>query len=407
MPDPIDPPPFFDAEPPHWAARGLAYALIALFAAAALFSVAVQVPESVSGRFTLVPVSGTDPIRASRRGMLVEVRVPEGETVGEGDTLFVLSSEPFGDRFAELGSLRAQVDGASRGAANLRSQFESQRRADEEEARRLAARADYLARTSDLQRRQLALARELAERHREGVAGGSVSTGEYTARQLDADRLAVELELAESEHAESAAAAEKLRHESAARAAQHREALRRLESGAEEARIRIAALERELATSARGELTVVARCAGTVLRLRVGAAGAVVQEGDVLGELACAGEQLLGELTVAQAGLARLRPGQSVKLLYDAFPYQRYGVRHGTIRWVGPPGMGAAEHGAAPAFRALVDLADSAVRVRGETRVLMPGMSGTGSVIVGRRTLVSYAFEPIRQLRESFAEPPS
>jgi hypothetical protein len=34
-------------------------------------------------------------------------------------------------------------------------------------------------------------------------------------------------------------------------------------------------------------------------------------------------------------------------------------------------------------------------------------MGGEVRVIVGRRSLVSYAFEPIRQLRESMAETPS
>ena len=35
----------------------------------------MQVPETVSGRFTLVPIRGTDPVRALKSGVLVEVRV--------------------------------------------------------------------------------------------------------------------------------------------------------------------------------------------------------------------------------------------------------------------------------------------------------------------------------------------
>ncbi len=117
--------------------------------------------------------------------------------------------------------------------------------------------------------------------------------------------------------------------------------------------------------------------------------------------------RLQGELQVPESGLARLRPGLGVKLLYDAFPYQRYGVRYGTVRWVGLDSVGeivaGREHGA---FRALIDLADTAIRVDGQPRALLAGMGGEARVVVGRRSLASYALEPIHQLRESVAELP-
>ena len=58
-------------------------------------------------------------------------------------------------------------------------------------------------------------------------------------------------------------------------------------------------------------------------------------------------------------------------------------------------------------FRALVDLADDSIRVHGQLQALLPGMGGRADIVVGRRSLVSYAFEPIRALRENFAEPPA
>jgi hypothetical protein len=36
----------------------------------------------------------------------------------------------------------------------------------------------------------------------------------------------------------------------------------------------------------------------------------------------------------------------------------------------------------------------------------MVGMGGRADVVIGRRSLASFAFEPLRQLKESFAEPP-
>ena len=97
-------------------------------------------------------------------------------------------------------------------------------------------------------------------------------------------------------------------------------------------------------------------------------------------------------------------PGQAVSIRYDAFPYQRYGVRFATVRWLGPAGSTARDSGE---FRALVDLADDSIRVHGQLQALLPGMGGRADIVVGRRSLISYAFEPIRALRENFAEPPA
>jgi hypothetical protein len=72
---------------------------------------------------------------------------------------------------------------------------------------------------------------------------------------------------------------------------------------------------------------------------------------------------------------------------------------------VSPAGISAPT--GSTSFRALVDLEDEGIKVDGQLRPYLPGMGGEVRVIVGRRSLVSYAFEPIRQLRESMAETPS
>jgi len=54
-------------------------------------------------------------------------------------------------------------------------------------------------------------------------------------------------------------------------------------------------------------------------------------------------------------------------------------------------------------FRVFAELDDRVVRVHGESRSLAPGMGGRAAIIVGCRSLVSYAFEPIRQMRENLA----
>ena len=150
-------------------------------------------------------------------------------------------------------------------------------------------------------------------------------------------------------------------------------------------------------------MSVPTPCAGTVVKLHVRSPGAVVHEGDLLAELVCSGERLEAELMLPERGLALVRLGQPVKLLYDAFPYERYGVQYGTLRWLSP--SSTAEPGG-PAFRALADLESETVGVQGLRRPVLPGMTGRAAVIVGRRSLASYAIEPLRQIRESLAAGP-
>jgi multidrug efflux pump subunit AcrA (membrane-fusion protein) len=151
------------------------------------------------------------------------------------------------------------------------------------------------------------------------------------------------------------------------------------------------------------DLAVVAPCSGVVSRSHVRAPGAVVAAGALLSEIACSGEALEAELDVPPSHSGRLKAGQVVKLLYDAFPYQRYGVRYGRLRWVSPAALTDAEH---PAFRALVDPQDDGIWVDGERRPFLAGMGGTARIVVGSRRLVAYAFEPIRELEESLAAAP-
>jgi multidrug efflux pump subunit AcrA (membrane-fusion protein) len=395
--------PFLEGEPPHWAARGLAYLLILLFTTAVLAAFVVRVPETVSAPFVLVPLQGTDPVRTSRDGVVTQVLAAEGGSVQAGADLFGIRSQPVGDRFAEYRTLQAARKGAQERLSNERKQYDNQRVADAEMMRNLRSKATFLDRITELKGNQHASAKELADRYKRGYEQDMISYVEYSRAQVDADRLAVEVEQSRADREETAAALEELQHAAAARDTEFKELERSLREDMNATDIRLAALERDLGPSSGSELRVKSPCTGTVIRLRVNRTGAVVQEGDVLCELACEGGGLQAELSIPQKGMAQLKAGQTVKLLYDAFPYQRYGVRYATLRWISP----AAQGGEEPVFRALAETKDAGIRVRDGMRALMPGMGGTAEIVIGKRSLVSYAFEPLRQLQESLAATPA
>ena len=396
--------PYLDTSPPHWVARGLARVIIVLFAVGLLAAFVVNVPETVSGRFILVPITGTDPVRALRAGVVREVRVHDGDTVAVGATLFVIRSPSMSDRSSEFQLLETQLRANEQRVVIARSQYATRRRADDAEGRRLQTRAKYLERLIDSKAKRLALLRELADSSTSGAARGAVGRVEAARLDLEATILAEDVQTARSDLDETKADVARLQQDMDARDLEYEETRRGIEEAIASDSIRIRMLRRDLVNLTDSGLVVTAPCTGTVLQVRVNAPGAVVADGEVLSELACRGERLQAELLLSQAGLPLVRPGQGVKLRLDAFPYQRYGVRFGTIRWLGPAGVTERDSGA---FRALVDLKEDAIRVRGQMRPLLPGMGGQADIVVGKRSLVSYAFEPIRALKESFAEPPT
>jgi membrane fusion protein len=152
---------------------------------------------------------------------------------------------------------------------------------------------------------------------------------------LDVDRLAGEVEQVRTEIIDSRNALERLTFEMASRRAAFTETDRLISEEMTTYRARKSVLDQDASRDG-NTLSVAAPCAGTVVKLHVQHAGAVVHDGDVLAELVCANEALQAELHLPERGMALVRLGQSVKLLYDAFPYERYGVQYGTLKWLSP-----------------------------------------------------------------------
>ena len=118
------------------------------------------------------------------------------------------------------------------------------------------------------------------------------------------------------------------------------------------------------------------------------------------------GELPLGQLPVQSdvGGQSDLRPkvlifqpGQEVELKVDAFPYQRYGIVNATLDWVSPSAV------TSPQGQHFVGLAslNKTDQTKRRPLALRVGMTGEARIVTGQRTMIEYAFEPIRQLREN------
>ncbi|HKI85856.1 MAG TPA: HlyD family efflux transporter periplasmic adaptor subunit [Thermoanaerobaculia bacterium] len=396
-------PPFLGMDPPPWAARGLATVLIALFVVAFLVSILVKVPETVTSTFVLAPVHGTDPVRALWRGVVSSVNVVEGQAVRQGQTLFVVRSYDVGDRASQLHTLEAQRTGTESSMHNAENQYQSDRRADEQDLDKYRQQVDNLDRMIRLQRERSSLAQGVADRVKRLKDLGLESWVSYSNAQQTAKQAEVDLEQLVSDRKNSQEDLEKLRHQMTAKKAQFDEQERTFHETLQTTTIQIDSLKHDLGSSAHGDLEVPAPCSGTVLTVEAKRSGAIVEEGDPLCQLACSGQELQARMTVPQSGFGKVRVGQGVKLLYDAFPYERYGVQYGTVRWTSPASV---SEGNDNAFLALVGLERQTVRAGGADRPLLPGMTGTAQIVVERRSIIDFAFEPLRALKENLSGGP-
>jgi membrane fusion protein len=94
-------------------------------------------------------------------------------------------------------------------------------------------------------------------------------------------------------------------------------------------------------------------------------------------------------------------PGQEVRLLFDAFPYQKYGAGSGTVTALSQvpidPGVIDSALGIEePVFRIRVRIDEAPARVTDAQGRLRPGMTLTANLIRERRSLWEVIFNPIQ-----------
>jgi len=94
------------------------------------------------------------------------------------------------------------------------------------------------------------------------------------------------------------------------------------------------------------------------------------------------------------------RPGQQVRLLFDAFPYQKYGAGRGTVTAVSrvptePSNLDSNLGIEEPVFRLRVRIDQLAPRIPLDRRALRPGMTLTANLVLERRSLWEVLFGPV------------
>jgi membrane fusion protein len=117
------------------------------------------------------------------------------------------------------------------------------------------------------------------------------------------------------------------------------------------------------------------------------------------------GSGLHAQLLVPTRAIGFIEPGNQVVLRYDAFPFQRFGQYRGRVTSVGRTVWSAGEKvGTLPArepvYRIEVALDRQTVGTGAQEFPLRPGMLVNADILLEKRTVFEWVFEPVLALRE-------
>lgn len=157
---------------------------------------------------------------------------------------------------------------------------------------------------------------------------------------------------------------------------------------------------------AKRETVIRAPLAGTVTNIAVNAGQSVAADA-LLATVVPKGSALHAELLVPTRAIGFIAPGREVMMRYEAFPFERFGQYRGVIADVGrsvwSPGerigpMTVRE----PAYRIVVKLEQQSVAALGRDFPLRSGMLVNADILLEKRTLFEWIFEPVLRFKSRF-----
>ena len=351
----------------------------------------------------LMPDQGVIRLMAPQGAVVLESNAAEGRAVRRGDVLYVLGvgqATLSGDTQAVVQASLAARERSLQGAARQRSSLEqAQLSAIERQLEDMRRELASIAIEADLQRQRLALAQQAQTRFESLRNENFVSSAQVQTKAEDVLGLKAVLQGLErqrSTHLREVATLE----------AQRREVPLRSQAQRGEIDRDLALLSQQSAENEARQRIVVRAPQDGVVTSVLAVAGQTVTPGVALASLLPAGAKLQAQLFAPSSAVGFVRPEQKVQLRYAAFPYQKFGHQTGAVVQVsrsplqvtelaGLPLQAGMAGNTEPLYRITVQLDQQTVAAYGQAQPLSPGMQLEADVLLDRRRLIEWLFEPV------------
>lgn len=379
-------------------------AIAAVLCVCAFLSIAQYTRKArVSGY--LVPDRGVLRINAPQAGTVLTREVSEGQQVKQGDVLFVLALDSANQAVEGIAQNLAARQQSLVGTAQQQQQLvQAQQRALAQRRLGLQRELVQLQAEAALHNERLGLAREALARLEQLSRDQFISTAQVQTKREDILGLQAQTQTLERQR-------ESLQRDLQDVEAQAQQLPLRAEVQQGEIARDLAALKQQgLETEGRRRLVLRAPSDGIVSTLQV-EPGQSVASGAPLVSVLPASTLMLAQLYAPSSAVGFLHPQQTVQLRYQAFPYQKFGQQAGKVVQVSRTPLSPAELSSLtlpaalsqslasePLYRITVSLDRQTVAAYGQEQALAAGMQLDADVLLERRRLIEWIFEPLLSL---------
>lgn len=135
--------------------------------------------------------------------------------------------------------------------------------------------------------------------------------------------------------------------------------------------------------------------------------GSVVKAAEPLFTLVPLDTRLEAEVQINSGDVGYVKTGDAVRLKLDAYPFQRHGTLDATVNTISEDAFQRETAlGAEAYFSSRIGLGESKLKRLPDKARLLPGMTLTAEIVVGKRSVMSYLLWPLtKALDESIREP--
>jgi hemolysin D len=423
-------------KPPAPLAGWMLRLLIALLVAVLLWAAFGRLDIVAVAEGKLVPSSYVKIVQPAEQGIVKEILVKEGESVGEGQVLIRMDSVLAA---ADVNAIRTEYHNRRIALRRIDSQLSGKpllRHKDDSADLYSQVNAQHEANVRAYEN-ALAQERSLLEKARHDLAGAHATKAkleqvlphyieqEKAFEKLTQDGFAGRIMYTDKrreriEREQDLRAQESLIRSSEALIAQTESKINQITADyrrqLQTERVEIAALlekaAQELAKHAHRHQLLELRApqAGIIKDLATHTSGTVVAPGTILMTLVPEGDKLVAEVWVSNQDVGFVRPGLHGKLKLATFQFQKYGLLEGRVAHVNPDATEAPSPNTRSdaltgrdrpmgplAFRTLIELSRQELFVDGRRYALQPGMQVAGEIHLGTRTVLEYLLSPVQK----------
>jgi len=351
----------------------------------------------------LVPDRGVIRLVTPQPAVVVESHASEGATVRQGDVLFVLSvgqATLSGDTQAAVQNSLASRERSLQSAARQRHELQQSQFANiDSQIADLQRELVAMAGEVDLQNQRLALAQEALAQYESLRNQNFMSSAQVRTKAEEVLGVKAQLQGLDRQRAS------RLREIAALRAQRSELPLKTQTAQGEIDRDLAALAQQSAENEARQRIVIRAPQDGVVTSV-LAAPGQNVTPAASLASLLPADAKLQAHLFAPSSAIGFVHANQTVQMRYQAFPYQKFGHQTGAVVQVSRAPLQAAElaglplstsmsTSGEPLYRITVMLNDQNVSAYGQAQALSPGMQLEADVLLDRRRLIEWLFEPV------------